>query len=783
MHIDPFSTLAFNAIGSLLMSAILFAVSRGYLGEIKAIIHYWIIALLLQGVGSVLTTLCGVIPDVFSMVIAPTFIALALALYFHALVKFKQAHVPLQWIYWIVGLVFVGHVYFILISFNLTAKIALLALCSSVLLFASGFLLLKKQPIAPPLSHRLTGGMFLWAALIGLIRSIYYTFWNIPVVQNIFHLNLIQDLTYLTAYITVIIISFGFVLMCNDRYLSEKNQAQSALQEALERLQKIASRVPGMVYQFRLNTNGSFSLPYSSPAIHSIFRISPEDVRDNADKIFAVVHPEDHEKLTNSILASAQSLEPWQYEFRTHFEDGTERWLHANSLPQREEDGTTLWHGFVTDITERKQIEINLQASEDRFRNLFDNAPLPYQSLDIQGNLVHVNQAWLELLGCKRNEVMGNFFGEFMTESSRATVYPIFARFKKEGFVSSPIFELIRRDTGEIRLVTVSGRIARDGQGSFQSTHCILTDVTEQYRVEQELKQSEQRFRQLIERLPLALSLTNDKNEIIFINERFKRTFGYTLDEIPVLKYWFLRAYPNKYYRKRVLKTWMLALERARCLGTDIEPMEYRVTCKDGNVRVMLISGIELDNCVIATFVDITERKAAEETIKKLAFYDALTQLPNRRMLYEKLAQSINNSRLTGNTFAVLMMDLDRFKSVNDTLGHSVGDELLQQVAERIKKCLRVSDLVARLGGDEFVILIEYINHHLAVTQCAESIILALTQPFILRSIYQVSIGVSIGVTLYPEHGDSVESLLDHADTALYRAKDMGRGCFAYFSE
>jgi diguanylate cyclase (GGDEF)-like protein len=188
-------------------------------------------------------------------------------------------------------------------------------------------------------------------------------------------------------------------------------------------------------------------------------------------------------------------------------------------------------------------------------------------------------------------------------------------------------------------------------------------------------------------------------------------------------------------------------------------------------------------NHYVASFSDITSRKAAEEEIKQLAFYDPLTQLPNRRLLQERLKHSIEVERRDGKQLALLMLDLDRFKAVNDSLGHLAGDELLQQVAIRISARLRDVDMVARLGGDEFVVLLEDIAHAEDAARVASEIILVLSKPFQLAQSSDVQIGVSIGISLYPEHGANYETLMDHADAALYQAKDQGRGCYAYFSE
>ena len=183
-----------------------------------------------------------------------------------------------------------------------------------------------------------------------------------------------------------------------------------------------------------------------------------------------------------------------------------------------------------------------------------------------------------------------------------------------------------------------------------------------------------------------------------------------------------------------------------------------------------------------ATVHDITERKATEEKIKHLAFYDPLTGLPNRRKLLDRLHYSISINHRANSQFAVFMMDLDKFKAVNDSLGHAAGDELLKQVAVRIINCLRDSDMVARLGGDEFVLVLENLKIPEAAEIIALKVIADLTVPFQLSNNHTVQIGVSIGISIYPQDGNTPEKLMDHADTALYQAKDNGRGCFSHFS-
>jgi diguanylate cyclase (GGDEF)-like protein/PAS domain S-box-containing protein len=185
----------------------------------------------------------------------------------------------------------------------------------------------------------------------------------------------------------------------------------------------------------------------------------------------------------------------------------------------------------------------------------------------------------------------------------------------------------------------------------------------------------------------------------------------------------------------------------------------------------------------VAVFADISKLKASEMELEFLAHHDPLTQLPNRMLLVSRLEHGLEKALRDSKLLAVLMLDLDRFKDVNDSFGHVAGDELLQQVAERLSLRLRGTDTVCRLGGDEFTVLLEEINHPEAAARIATEIIAALSEPWQLSNGIDVRIGVSVGISLYPDHGTTPEALMQHADTALYQAKNEGRNRFKYFSE
>ena len=228
-------------------------------------------------------------------------------------------------------------------------------------------------------------------------------------------------------------------------------------------------------------------------------------------------------------------------------------------------------------------------------------------------------------------------------------------------------------------------------------------------------------------------------------------------------------------------------------MGGAISGMHYTAMFAAYFVRgpVTALPDIGLSTNTIAIFIITTTLflvmgtliLTSLEQIKQLAFYDPLTQLPNRRLLQDRLIHAIEKANRDGNQLAVLMLDLDRFKIVNDSLGHRMGDELLQQAAARMKTILRTVDTVARLGGDEFVVLLEDIAMSDYAGLVCKKIITSLSNPFQLAQNDDVRIGASIGISLYPQHGHNTETLLDCADAALYRAKDQGRGCFTYYSE
>ena len=282
-----------------------------------------------------------------------------------------------------------------------------------------------------------------------------------------------------------------------------------------------------------------------------------------------------------------------------------------------------------------------------------------------------------------------------------------------------------------------------------------------------------------VEQSPVSIVITDLNGRIEYANHAFVEITGYQLNEVIGENPRILQS--GKVDQSLYEEMWSTLKKGEKWRGEMINRR------KNGQeyIELCLINPVKLINGRITHYLgikqDITERKKTEEQIKQLAFYDPLTGLPNRRKLLDRLHYTTAISHRENRVFAVFMMDLDKFKAVNDALGHAAGDGLLKQVATRITRRLRESDMVARLGGDEFVIVLENLHSPDDAAQVALDVIEDLTVPFELLDGHIVQIGASIGIGFYPQHGDNPEKLLDHADTALYQAKDKGRGCFVYY--
>ncbi|WP_178861445.1 bifunctional diguanylate cyclase/phosphodiesterase [Thiomicrorhabdus cannonii] len=427
----------------------------------------------------------------------------------------------------------------------------------------------------------------------------------------------------------------------------EHQRIEAERQEALDRLQKIAAHLPGVIYQFKLTPDGKTYFPFASEAIRDIYRLSPEEAQSSAAKVFGIIHPDDFENVGRSIEHSALTLSLWHLEYRVKFDDGTVRWLQGNAMPQKEADGSVLWHGFITDVTERKEKDAKIQLAS----KVFEQSQEGIMITDPDQKILMVNQAFTQISGYTLEEIQGKTPHLLASGRHTKAFYDeMWTTIKKQGFWQGEVWN--RRKNGEI--------------------------------------------------FPEWLSIscgTNSKGEVT----------------------------------------------------------EY-----------------------VAMFTDISAVKASEEKIQRLAHNDPLTGLANRQLLMDRLQQSLKVAERSGRAVALLFIDLDHFKNVNDTLGHHIGDELLVEISARMSQVLRAEDTLARQGGDEFIVILPDTDEN-GAAHVAQKMVEAVAQKVEVEH-YDLFITPSIGIVTYPQDGNDAYTLLKNADAAMYQAKHDGRNNYRFFT-
>jgi diguanylate cyclase (GGDEF)-like protein/PAS domain S-box-containing protein/hemerythrin-like metal-binding protein len=328
-------------------------------------------------------------------------------------------------------------------------------------------------------------------------------------------------------------------------------------------------------------------------------------------------------------------------------------------------------------------------------------------------------------------------------------------------------FRIVRRD-GDIRWVAHSCKAVYSKQGKYMGRRGSRRDRTERYREEESLRMAVTVFDVVNE----AVLVSSRDNKIVSVNPSFTSITGYQSEEV-------IGKDPRMLADNSMQTILMQDLWRT-LVRTGSWQGEVTIRRKNGKICIcwLSVNSVRDDAGHVSSFVsvfsDITERKESEQRIHYLAHYDVTTGLPNRALFNDRLRQSVLAAKRYQSNFALLFIDLDKFKPVNDRFGHDVGDQLLKEVALRVRGCIRESDTAARIGGDEFVLLLPGTNTEQNVVSVAQKVLQEIEQPFEIEG-HSISISASIGIAVYPEHGDDVRNILKHADHAMYQAKH-GKG-------
>ncbi len=429
-------------------------------------------------------------------------------------------------------------------------------------------------------------------------------------------------------------------------------------------------------------------------------------------------------------------------------------------------------NGMVLYLNTVKRSQVLLREQKNQLETFMQAAHEGIHILDADGRAILVNAAFCDMLGYAHEEMLGMQVPQWDAKATHGGVKEWFAKIVTEG---GSVFETRwqRKDGHELDVEISVVVVETDGE---KTMYCSARDITERKRIEEELFLATL----VLENSSDGMVVTNERNHIIAVNPAFFSITGYTLEEV-------------KGKNPRIFSSGKHDLAFFQAMWHELtvnghwqgEIWDRR---KNGDVHAKWLTintALNADGSVhryVALFSDITEKKRSEELIWKQANFDTLTGLPNRHMFLDHLQLEVKKSHRAGLALALLLIDLDEFKEVNDTLGHAMGDILLQQTAQRISVSVREADTVARLGGDEFTVILSELADNSHAEAIAQKIIGSLAQPFYLGN-EVVYVSASVGITLYPNDADDIDDLMKNADQAMYEAKRQGRNRFSYYTQ
>ena len=497
------------------------------------------------------------------------------------------------------------------------------------------------------------------------------------------------------------------------------------------------------------------------------------------EELFELIHEDDREAHRRAFIAALKGeSKEYSTEFRVRQKNGAWRWLHARGrVTERDAEGRAVFvSGTVADIDDRKRAEEALREAEQRYRSLVELAP---DGVVVQsGHLIeYANPAAARILraGSPR-KLVGMRVDELIHRDS-AERFAERMRYLEAGPGATAFEERRLRgvDGSDIRVEVASTSFLERGR------LVVLTafrDVTEMQRAREALAEREQRFRDVAESSGEYVWETDAEGRYTYLSERVEAVLGYSRADL-------LGRHAREFMplgEDRAVDEW---ISRHEAEGRPYRELVHRSITKSGGVVWQSVSGKPVrgpDGALTGwrgTAADVTPRKQAEARIEQLATRDALTGLANRAALAERAAEAIRAAARSRSRLALLALDLDRFRLVNESLGHQAGDALLRAIAERLQNALQREATLARLGGDDFVLMLP-LGGAAEASGLAARVLGILARPFTVEG-RALHVGASIGVALYPEHGRDFGELLRCADAALDHAKQAGRGAWRIF--
>ena len=411
----------------------------------------------------------------------------------------------------------------------------------------------------------------------------------------------------------------------------------------------------------------------------------------------------------------------------------------------------------------RHTMEETHRLGENKYRTIIESIEEAYFEVNLDGKFTFFNDALCRISGFSRKELMGMSNLQYVNAETARRMNRAFKQIYR---TDTPLhlmdYEITASD-GTRKTVEISVSLMKDSSGKGVGFRGVARDVTERKLAEETLRKSEERYRALFENNPIETIIVNRKAMITGYNQE-KITSGNRLPRPGDVMY---RDYAGRHWSN-------MYAELMECIRSGVSK---EFPDKKYGDKFLYIKISPFPEGAIITSIDVTERKRVEETLAHMATHDPLTGLFNRALFDNRLSLEIARSQRSGKKLAVMLLDLDHFKQINDSWGHAVGDKILQSVSRRLGEILRKSDTIARMGGDEFMILLPDIKREETIDRIALKILDGFKEPFSADA-QEISTTTSLGIAVYPDDGREINSLMKNADMAMYKVKEEGRNGF-----
>ncbi|MEO8132953.1 MAG: EAL domain-containing protein [Betaproteobacteria bacterium] len=460
--------------------------------------------------------------------------------------------------------------------------------------------------------------------------------------------------------------------------------------------------------------------------------------------------------------------------------DGKDLWMRGILVPDM--DGTVFNGVYVVihDISDLKVAQTRLAQREGQLRAFMDGIPAPVAFIDREWKYEFINRAFVDFTDRPADEIQGRP----LKEISPPEDYPRLSALLERAIAGQPVtyerltpFAKTSPRWMQVRLVP-----EHEADGSIGGVFVLLNDIHAQKEGEAAIRHINWVLSSHIENTPMAVMEWDHDFTLTRWSKRAEAIFGWTAEETlgTSLRQWRL-VFEDDIEKVDAVMNEMLNGERNSTTSINRNKRKDGavIWCEWHNSVLRDDAGTMLS--VLSFVQDISDRVDAQARLETMATHDALTGLPNRVLLHRHLAATLDRARERGQQVALLFIDLDRFKNVNDSLGHRIGDELLQMIGRRLGMALRKGDFLARLGGDEFTVLLENLQNGESAGQVAAKLLDLIQQPYWVRG-HAVHVSASIGLSVFPDDGDDPDTLLKNADVAMYRAKEAGKNVYQFFS-